>query len=109
VKSGVVTTGSSGVAGAARRTAARSRASSSSMPNGFVTLSSAPASSAATFVCSCPHTDSTMIGVEAQPRTPWITSVPSMSGRPRSRISTSGRSRDTAARPEEPSSAVVTS
>ena len=36
VKSWVVTTGSSG-AGAARRTAALSRASNSSMPNGFVT------------------------------------------------------------------------
>jgi len=49
-----------------------------------------------------------MIGVEAQPRTPRITSVPSMSGSPRSRIITSGRSRAMAASPEAPSLAVLT-
>src|SRR5215469_16631563 len=50
-----------------------------------------------------------MIGVDVQPRTPLITSVPSMSGRPRSRISTSGRSRAMAASPDVPSAAVLTS
>src|SRR3984957_19533984 len=50
-----------------------------------------------------------MIGIEVQPRTPWITSVPSMSGSPRSRMITSGRSRATAASPLEPSMAVLTS
>src|SRR6201999_3228095 len=58
---------------------------------------------------SWPQTDSTMMGMDVQPRTPLITSVPSMSGRPRSRISTSGRSRATAASPEVPSAAVLTS
>ena len=50
-----------------------------------------------------------MIGIEVQPRTPWITSVPSMSGSPRSRMITSGRSRATAASPVVPSTAVLTS
>ena len=50
-----------------------------------------------------------MIGIEVQPRTPLITSVPSMSGRPRSSITTSGRSLAIAARPEAPSAAVLTS
>jgi len=34
--------------------------------------------------------DSTMIGAESQPRRPPITSMPEMSGRPRSRMTTSG-------------------
>src|ERR1700724_1298499 len=50
-----------------------------------------------------------MIGIEVQPRTPWMTSVPSMSGSPRSRMITSGRSRATAASPVVPSTAVLTS
>src|SRR5215469_13161819 len=49
-----------------------------------------------------------MIGVDVQPRTPLITSVPSMSGSPRSSISTSGRSRAIAASPDAPSAAVLT-
>src|ERR1700761_3489778 len=58
---------------------------------------------------SWPQTDSTMIGIDVHPRTPLITSVPSMSGRPRSRMTTSGRSRATAASPDVPSAAVLTS
>ena len=79
------------------------------LPAASADTSSAPASSAATFWLSCPQADRTMIGIDVHPRTPWITSVPSMSGNPRSRMITSGRSRATAARPVVPSAAVLTS
>ena len=63
------------------------------MPKGFVTKSSAPASSAATLSASRSRTDRTTMGTSVQPRRPSITSSPSMPGRPRSRITASGRCR----------------
>ena len=75
------------------------------MPNGFVTKSSAPASSAATLSCCPSRTETTMIGTSLNARIRWITSAPSTSGRPRSsRI----RSGDISAAPSTPSSPVPT-
>ena len=54
-----------GARGAARRA---TRASSSSIPNGLVTKSSAPASSAATLSCWPSRTDSTMTGTSLNAR-----------------------------------------
>ena len=52
------------------------------MPNGFVTKSSAPASRASTLARSVSRTESTMIGMRVQPRSPRMTSTPSMPGKP---------------------------
>ena len=75
------------------------------MPNGLVTKSSAPASSAATLSCCPSRTETTMIGTSLNVRIRWMTSAPSTSGRPRSsRI----RSGDISAAPSTPSSPVPT-
>src|SRR5574341_338864 len=66
------------------------------MPNGLVRKSSAPASSAAILSFSCSRTDTTMMGVCVHSRSRRVTSTPSMSGRPRSRMMISGRSAATA-------------
>ena len=69
--------------------ATRTRARSSGMENGLVTKSSAPASSAMTLRSSASSTVSTMIGVADHSRSRRHSSMPSRSGRPRSRMMTS--------------------
>ncbi len=68
------------------------RAISSPTPNGLLTKSSAPRSSASIFSASRSRADSTMIGTCDHCRTWRITSLPSPSGRPRSSTTTSGGS-----------------
>lgn len=72
----------------ARRLTARIRASSSFMPKGLVTRSSAPASSAATLSSWPSRTEMTITGSLDHARRRSITSRPSIPGSPRS---TSGR------------------
>src|SRR5579859_3657116 len=90
------------------RITARIRASSSPTPTGLFTKSSAPRSSAAIFSLSRSRAESTMIGASDHSRMRWITSLPSMSGRPRSRITSSDGSLASCASAASPLSAVET-
>ena len=92
--------------GAARRSAPRTRASSSARLNGLETKSSAPSSRPVTLSISPVRADSTMIGIVwPSRRAVWITSKPFTLGSIRSRITMSGRPLRISASPFSPSSA----
>ena len=85
-----------------RRSTARIRASSWSAPNGLVTKSSAPASSALTMSASSSRAVTTITGTSLTDRIIVSTWTPSTSGSPRSRRTTSGRSSITLWSPGRP-------